>query len=50
MHGHPKLAEAANRAFAELKSNPQLKKELDWIISQKKEEWRAREASRKLVG
>jgi len=50
MHVHPSLAEAVQRAGEELDRNPELKKQLGelWII--KREEWRAREASRKLVG
>lgn len=48
-HG-PKLAESMKKAFKEIDENPELKKEGDEIWLQKKEEWRAEEASRKLVG
>lgn len=34
----------------EFKSNPELKKKLDEMMEKKKEEWRARETDRKLVG
>lgn len=48
-HG-PKLAESMKNAFKEIDENPELKKEGEEIWLQKKEEWRAEEASRKLVG
>ena len=34
----------------ELESNPELKRKFDEMMEKKKEEWRAREADRKLVG
>ena len=34
----------------EIQNNPELKKRWDELFARKKEEWRAREASRKLVG
>ena len=37
-------------AEKELESNPELKRKFDEMMEKKKEEWRAREADRKLVG
>lgn len=34
----------------EFESNPELKRKFDEMMEKKKEEWRAREADRKLVG
>jgi hypothetical protein len=48
-HG-PKLEKSMKRAIKEINENPELKKEEKEILIQKKEEWRAEEASRKLVG
>jgi hypothetical protein len=50
IHIHPNLEEATKRALEELNKNPELKKDFEYLIVEKKEEWRAREASRKLVG
>ncbi len=50
MHIHPRMQEAAERAMAELQSNAELGRQWESLIVQKKEEWRAREASRRLVG
>ena len=36
--------------YKEFESNPELKRKFDEMIEKKKEEWRAREADRKLVG
>lgn len=47
---HPNLKEPMKKALTELQERPELKKEYDEIMKQKKEEWRAQEASRKLVG
>jgi hypothetical protein len=46
----PNLKESMERALKEIDENPLLKKEYDEIIQLKREEWRAEEASRKLVG
>jgi len=48
-HG-PKLEKSMKKAIKEINENPELKKEEKEIWLQKKEEWRAEEASRKLVG
>jgi hypothetical protein len=42
--------ERLRAADEEVKSNPELQKRYEELIARKKEEWRAREASRKLVG
>jgi ribosomal protein S21 len=49
-HIHPKLAETLSLAINELENNRELKRELNQILVNKKEEWREREAYRKLVG
>ena len=46
----PSLKESMEKALKEIDENLLLKKEYDEIIQLKKEEWRAEEASRKLVG
>lgn len=46
----PKLAEAIKKALPQLKSNPVHKRRFEEIISKKREDWRARQSSRKLVG
>ena len=48
-HG-PKLEKSMKKAIKEIDENPELKKEEKEILLQKREEWRAEEASRKLVG
>ncbi len=50
IHLPPNLADTMQRALAELEENQVLKKQFLGLIQEKKEEWRAREASRKLVG
>ena len=45
-----KLENSMKKAIKEIEENPELKKEEKEILLQKKEEWRAEEASRKLVG
>ena len=47
---HPKLEKSMKKAIKEIGENPELKKEETEILLQKREEWRAEEASRKLVG
>jgi hypothetical protein len=47
---HPNLTESMKKALSDLQSVPELKKEHDEIMQRKREEWRAEEASRKLVG
>jgi hypothetical protein len=42
--------ERLRAADKEVKSNPELQKRYEELMARKKEEWRAREASRKLVG
>jgi hypothetical protein len=49
-HVHPKMTEALKLALSELENDIELNRELKQIITNKKEEWREREASRKLVG
>jgi hypothetical protein len=46
----PDLEEAMKKVSAEANESPAVKKRFDQIIARKKEAWRAREASRKLVG
>ena len=46
----PDLEEAAKKVSAEANELPSIKRRFDKIIERKREEWRAREASRKLVG
>lgn len=46
----PKLKDSMEKALKEIDENPELKKEYKEIIQLKREEWRAEEASRKLVG
>jgi hypothetical protein len=46
----PKAMEAISRLFSELESNPEHKDRFDRIIEQKRDDWREREAARKLVG
>lgn len=43
-------AEAHQRIEEEFRNNPDLQKQLDNVIEEKREKWRAREADRKLVG
>jgi hypothetical protein len=50
LHIHPSLAEAAKLAEEEVKGNRELRRQFARIIEEKREEWRAREASRRLVG
>lgn len=50
LHIHPTLEEATKLAFEELENNPELKKQFKQTMEEKREEWRAREASRILVG
>lgn len=45
----PALAQAAEEAFRKLHEDPDLSQRLDDLVARKREEWRAREASRKLV-
>jgi hypothetical protein len=49
IHIHPDLAKAMELAIKELET-PEMKKVFNQVVIDKKEEWRAREASRKLVG
>jgi hypothetical protein len=50
IHIHPDLAEALDLAIEEANRNPQLKRQFQAIMDEKREAWRAREASRRLVG
>jgi hypothetical protein len=50
IHIHPRMQEAADKAMRELQTNAELGRQWEALIVQKKEEWRAREASRRLVG
>jgi hypothetical protein len=47
---HPKQADALRAAEEELDRDPQLKRRHEEALEAKREEWRVREASRKLVG
>lgn len=46
----PKLEKSMKKAIKEIEENPELKEKEKEILLQKREEWRAEEASRKLVG
>lgn len=46
----PPTPERMAAVDAEFESNPELKRKFDEMMEKKKEEWRAREADRKLVG
>lgn len=46
----PGLSDALQLAQEEYESDPELKKQFSQLVERKREEWRAREASRKLVG
>jgi hypothetical protein len=50
IHIHPDLSEALRIAMEQLDSNPSLRREFRRLLERKREEWRVREASRKLVG
>jgi hypothetical protein len=50
IHIHPRLSEAVLRAGEELEKNSDLKRQLKQILAEKREEWRAREATRRLAG
>lgn len=50
IHIHPDLADALRKALEELESDPDLRQQMKQLIVEKREAWRAREASRKLVG
>jgi len=47
---HPNLLDKAKAADAEFQKDPKLRARYDQIISKKREEWNAREATRRLVG
>ena len=47
---HPDQFDRYKEAIENVKSTPQLRARFDEVIALKKEEWRARESSRKLVG
>ena len=49
-HIHPDLTKAAQLAIEQFEQNPDLQKQYAEIMQDKKEKWRARESSRKLVG
>lgn len=46
----PQLEEAAKKAFSDLETDPTLKKRHEELMMLKREDWRARETSRRLVG
>lgn len=50
IHCHPDLEKAVQLASDELKRNPDLREQMKELMILKKEEWRVREASRRLVG
>lgn len=50
IHIGPDLHEAMQKAYIELNTDPDLKRKFNDLILQKGEEWRAEQASRKLVG
>jgi hypothetical protein len=47
---HPSQSEVYQKAANEIESTPHLRQRLENAIAQKREEWRARESNRKLVG
>lgn len=49
-HAAPDLAKDLKRAYEELEESPELQGEYEQMITDKREEWRAREARRRLVG
>jgi hypothetical protein len=50
IHMPPELGERAEEALRELFNNPEMRRQFEALINAKREEWRAREARRKLVG
>jgi hypothetical protein len=50
IHIAPQLEEAVKKAFYDLETDPGLKKRHTELMIQKREDWRVREASRRLVG
>jgi hypothetical protein len=50
VHISPNQTDDVKRTIERLESEPELKKRFDAIMINKREEWRAREADRKLVG
>ncbi|MBT0663652.1 hypothetical protein KI809_04985 [Geobacter pelophilus] len=50
LHTAPQLQDAVRKAFADLEADPDLKRRHEELMIQKREEYRAREASRRLVG
>ena len=47
---HPEKAEAVRRAHEEIEASPELRERWAQLMERKREEWRAREAGRVLVG
>jgi len=47
---HPDMLKSIASKLKEWEADPQLKAEFNEVIAQKREEWRARESNRKLVG
>jgi len=50
IHCHPDLLRAVKLASEELERDPSLRKQMKELLILKREEWRVREASRRLVG
>lgn len=50
MHIHPDMEEALSKALRQLEETPHMRNQYQAVIEQKREVWRAREASRRLVG
>lgn len=50
LHTSPQLEKAVKKSFADLETDPVLKKRYEDLMMQKREEYRVREASRRLVG
>jgi hypothetical protein len=50
LHCHPNQGKAVRMAMEQLDDSPDLRKQWQELMITKKEEWRVREASRKLVG
>lgn len=50
LHIHPSLREALELATRTLTTDPELREQFRRLISEKREQWREREANRKLVG
>ncbi len=50
LHIHPSMEEAVIRAMKQIEENSEYKRRMDEILVRQREDWRAREAARRLVG